>query len=338
MVYYSILGGPVVYFDEAMRSVDEQNLFLIKNQNHASMQSSVIGNNSFIRVVFDASDQRFSCEFNLIQNNRNQKSVESSIDSDSKSVRVDETIDMEGMEIAEDEKIFSSEIEADNWIDDYIIPARSVSVGSSTDIEQRKDIELELSLHSFNVYPDDKEVLLCNGDVIISKNDDDILCRMLRSDQLAYKLAMETIQKRVDNLLANNVNLVSGSSIIYREKYKEVENLYLRQKTWRKVAYGFYNGVKDQPSDFNKRLLDDIPASWSLHVDGRPTQENSVFEIPDTENNEEFVEDTVCMCCFDGKSTDDNHIIFCDGCNSPVHQACYGILEVPEGICSFICH
>ena len=41
------------------------------------------------------------------------------------------------------------------------------------------------------------------------------------------------------------------------------------------------------------------------------------------------------MVCFDGGVADHNTVIFCDGCNSSVHQACYGITEIPEG--DFFC-
>jgi hypothetical protein len=33
----------------------------------------------------------------------------------------------------------------------------------------------------------------------------------------------------------------------------------------------------------------------------------------------------------DGSVYDDNDIVFCETCNVPVHQFCYGIETVPEG-------
>ena len=43
----------------------------------------------------------------------------------------------------------------------------------------------------------------------------------------------------------------------------------------------------------------------------------------------------ICLVCFDGESTETNAIVFCDYCNIAVHQACYGINEVPDG--DFFC-
>lgn len=47
-------------------------------------------------------------------------------------------------------------------------------------------------------------------------------------------------------------------------------------------------------------------------------------------------ENAVCDVCYDGESTGENRIIFCDSCNVSVHQQCYGIEKVPSE--DYFCH
>jgi hypothetical protein len=42
-------------------------------------------------------------------------------------------------------------------------------------------------------------------------------------------------------------------------------------------------------------------------------------------------EDIVCAVCLGAESEDANQIVFCDRCNVPVHQECYGVGSIPEG-------
>lgn len=38
-----------------------------------------------------------------------------------------------------------------------------------------------------------------------------------------------------------------------------------------------------------------------------------------------------CSVCSDDQGTEENPLVYCDGCEVAVHQACYGIIEVPPG-------
>ncbi|XP_039256142.2 uncharacterized protein LOC120332878 [Styela clava] len=49
----------------------------------------------------------------------------------------------------------------------------------------------------------------------------------------------------------------------------------------------------------------------------------------------EYDENIVCDVCRSPDCEEGNEMVFCDGCNLCVHQACYGILKVPEG--SWLC-
>ncbi|XP_035274253.1 protein Jade-1 [Anguilla anguilla] len=49
----------------------------------------------------------------------------------------------------------------------------------------------------------------------------------------------------------------------------------------------------------------------------------------------EYDEDVVCDVCRSPHGEDGNEMVFCDKCDICVHQACYGIMKVPEG--SWLC-
>ncbi|XP_050997052.1 protein Jade-3 isoform X2 [Acomys russatus] len=49
----------------------------------------------------------------------------------------------------------------------------------------------------------------------------------------------------------------------------------------------------------------------------------------------EYDEDVICDVCRSPDSEEGNDMVFCDKCNVCVHQACYGILKIPEG--SWLC-
>ena len=42
-------------------------------------------------------------------------------------------------------------------------------------------------------------------------------------------------------------------------------------------------------------------------------------------------EEAVCCVCADGLSLEPNIIVFCERCDIAVHQACYGVRNIPAG-------
>lgn len=183
------------------------------------------------------------------------------------------------------------------------------------------------------------------------KSEDDIICRMIRSDIHALHSLIDALTGRLQSIIeTEKFAEQSKAELAKRREWVEIENLYRRQRVWRLICRGTARGVRDQVGDFNKHALEIIPKSWQVQVTGRPSKESFSNGSSATvagataadgdddagdgggDDDEEPVEDAVCMVCFDGLSVDGNAILFCDGCNASFHQVCYGVTEIPEGV------
>ena len=71
-----------------------------------------------------------------------------------------------------------------------------------------------------------------------------------------------------------------------------------------------------------KEIVDEI------EIDGEPeANEQGSDEVSGSDEED----DEVCAICSKPDSDPPNEIVFCDNCDMPVHQECYGLAEVPEG-------
>ena len=224
--------------------------------------------------------------------------------------------------------------EVDEWIERHLIGVEKlgrdrdldskISVFKNDKPEKYPHVELD----TYTMLDDSNAVLL--GDKTIRPNvEDDVICRMIHVDQLSYKAIMEAAGVRIKSIMQSNIQQRIEEKAVVKAQWGEIEALYLRQRIWRKVATTTAKGMREHTADFNKSVAESMPASWAIRVDGRPAVKEEEEEVKEGE------EDAVCMCCFDGSSLEGNRIMFCDGCNAAVHQACYGVQEIPEG--DFFC-
>ncbi|XP_063059996.1 protein Jade-1 isoform X2 [Engraulis encrasicolus] len=78
--------------------------------------------------------------------------------------------------------------------------------------------------------------------------------------------------------------------------------------------------------------LDELSMERVLEELERQCQEKMQLAIETEEGlGIEYDEDVVCDVCRSPEGEDGNEMVFCDKCNICVHQACYGILKVPQG-------
>ncbi|KAI9905558.1 hypothetical protein PsorP6_014013 [Peronosclerospora sorghi] len=87
-----------------------------------------------------------------------------------------------------------------------------------------------------------------------------------------------------------------------------------------------------------KRLCLSLVAGYSSsdQCEVKQTKTSESKEVEEsTENEDDAIDDGICVVCFDGQSPETNPIIFCDRCELAVHQRCYGMAKVPSN--EFIC-
>ena len=87
----------------------------------------------------------------------------------------------------------------------------------------------------------------------------------------------------------------------------ELVSAYQQVMATQRIKKCIISGVVDRDPKFNRLQLE---------------RDGDIFDEED---------DVLCQVCYSGESGESNQILYCDRCNVPVHQCCYGIPEVPEG-------
>lgn len=250
---------------------------------------------SSLSVVFDG-EKRTSCEFN---------------------VKLLDQAEAKSINLECDE-------EHNKWVESYLFQAdKSLLVD-----DEKKRLNAIVELVKFSDFPDDKPVNLAEK-LIIPNDENDEICRAIRADLNSLQRIAIVVKNKISSFDALQLEELTKQENEKRLRWAEIERKFESQVAWRKVATCLSRGMRDQKPDFNQIVTESLPASWQIMVDGRPTADQLKEEA-----NEPH-EDAVCMVCFDGISKDNNNILFCDGCNASLHQACYGVAEIPEG--DFFC-
>ncbi|MFT7799389.1 protein Jade-3-like isoform X1 [Arapaima gigas] len=84
--------------------------------------------------------------------------------------------------------------------------------------------------------------------------------------------------------------------------------------------------------DMGEAMLDELTLERTMEALERQCHDSMNHAIETEEGlGIEYDEDVVCDVCRSPDSEEGNDMVFCDKCNICVHQACYGIVKVPEG-------
>ena len=285
--------------------LDDVSFFTKNLHSHEVATTSTNAHVNTISAVFDGLNQRYSCEFKVII--------------DDKSINIDDVKKKE-KEVKSWSKVSVKDSDS-AWVQKYIIGVIHDSVESV--LECKYDVHIGVS-HFKSV--DDEDSINLTNRVIVPRDDSDQICRFIKTDQFAYGALAKAANAKLDKLLKIS-HLVENADNLTETRRSNalIESRYKKQTVWRKVAENAVRGMCDQTSETKQEDQVEIPASWKIQVDGRPPPPNEEEVLNDAQD------DSICMCCFDGLSADNNSIVFCDGCNAAMHQYCYGVLEIPDG-------
>jgi hypothetical protein len=274
---------------------EENDLYVIENSN-IEEEKKKLSQSEVLRVALDG-DHRCSCEFRIVKS--------SQMPSNS----------------SNDGAIHNDEESLQKWAEENLIPVISPS---NPQFNAPSVDHYNLELTRFNEIPDNSPIYLSNG-TIRSKNDMSELCIMVLQDLKAYRSLTNLIASKIDFYAEKPEFAESvGKFQLSKLEWKELNLKFMNQQIWKRIALAVEKGNHDQGEDFSKLPDEVLPPSWGIAAQGRP-------KATDEDEDEEAQEDGLCMCCFDGTSSENNRIVFCDGCNAAMHQICYGITEIPEG-------
>jgi len=190
---------------------------------------------STLRSVFDGT-QRFACEFKVHVPDGDTSGA--ALPAASKKSKW-HTVPLNAADIQD----------SSAWSADNIIPSGS---DTTSVIDEDAPPALYIALESFDPVPEHLPVQL-TASTIIPRDQDNSLCRALRTDLHAYHTLTSALTARMSALLQTaQLHTLSNTIPANKQQWDAVDALYTKQQIWKAVASALHRGVRDQAPDFNK--------------------------------------------------------------------------------------
>jgi hypothetical protein len=209
--------------------------------------------------------------------------------------------------------------------------------------EWRNETSMDEMEESLMYYMIDENVIQDYLQVIKSENQQrtDLLLSHIEKEQMRVTSSHSSLEPRRpggEDVLASDGNPLypglsstsSTTSISYplpfkiQEKQQQLIRIYKQLMATQRIKTSIVTGMVDRDPRFNKIQLEAANAGTNgggnrgnLSNDGAPSYDEE--------------DDVLCQVCYGGESEESNQILYCDRCNVPVHQSCYGIPNIPEG-------
>lgn len=149
--------------------------------------------------------------------------------------------------------------------------------------------------------------------------------KFLRSFQISSTKAPEE-QSADDNVTSLTVQSELAE---LHEELTETESKFL-PSLWSLLQYSYEERKNYELASKQRSQQKQVLKQYNNLLQRRLEEQKAMERLQEQEEN------AVCDICYDGESTGENRIIFCDSCDISVHQGCYGIEKVPSG--DWFCH
>jgi len=156
---------------------------------------------------------------------------------------------------------------------------------------------------------------------------------LLGSKQISWNMLRSFPKKPKEKLTDDNQN---GQSVSVGVEVQRLQDELVKvENTMLPSLWSLYRNAHEERMEFehkaDKHGQEKSTLKQYTRMMERRREQQEAWELQQQQDD-----NAVCDVCYDGESTGENRIIFCDSCNISVHQRCYGIEKVPSE--DYFCH